>query len=489
MSFKDDFNLFIGADYGIFKGCKAFHGQSLVKSIQSINHLSKETNVTAMTWGDDKEEDILIGLSNQVVKTYDTKGKAFSFSTDAKVVPKDGAAPSSGSICGLTRFDGALVTATESGHIRVMRYNEDECININAGQNLCKMRHSKTNPNIIGSGGLENELKLWDLNTGKNTFLAKNVPNDQRLQTRVKVWVTDHTFLPNSQKVVVGSRYGYVRLYDPKAQRKPVVNINVPDQAISCIAASNSDDSVLCGLAKGDIVKFDMRNGKASAHYKGFYGAVSAIACHPTEPYIASVSHDRFLRVHHLTTKELVLKEFMVTRMNCVLMRTSFSLDPTIKAEPEQEKRGSKRVASDDLLSDGQSDNEDQLEELFNAMEEVPDEPCKKSRKVDLNTPLKKASSQLVVNPFSNKKTSRPKKANDSVKETIDNDSDDDIMIVSESIGNAPAVPDQEGDESEPDEADGESDEFGDDDEDDEEENDDEEESDDDEEEDSDDDK
>lgn len=37
------------------------------------------------------------------------------------------------------------------------------------------MRQSPNEENIIGTGGKENDLRLWDLETGKTTFQAKNV--------------------------------------------------------------------------------------------------------------------------------------------------------------------------------------------------------------------------------------------------------------------------------------------------------------------------
>lgn len=472
MSFKDDFNLFIGAKYGIFKGVKATDGQPLIsKSIQSLKHLSKESDLTALAWSNGDEEDILIGLSNQVVKTYDTKGKAFTFSTDAKLYDKSGVGVSNGAICGLTRFDGVLVTAAESGHVRVLRYNEEDCINIFANGPISKMRHSISNPSTIGTGGLENELKLWDLNTGKLSFEAKNVPNDF-LQLRVKVWVTDHVFLPSSDKVAVGSRYGYVRLYDPKAQRRPVIKVDMPEKAVNCIAASSQDHTVLCGLTKGDIVAVDMRMGRTTQNYKGFTGAVRDIVCHPTKPYIVSVGLDRFLRIHHLTTKKLLLKEYIVSRASCVLMRSDFSLQPT---KSEKERKGNKR-ASDDLLSDGQSDHEEaqQFDDIFNSMEVVVDGGKTKSiknkklaTKQTSCTPLKKKKTNLIVNPFATPKLSQenssPMKSTmkkNSVK--IDEDSDDDLMIVSETVAKpAPAVSQAtEEEDSEPDEAEGDSDEF-----------------------------
>ncbi|KAK3915882.1 WD repeat-containing protein 74, partial [Frankliniella fusca] len=483
MSFKDDFNLFIGGLYGIFKGLKAQEGQPVIsKSIQSLKHLSKDANLTALAWSDQEEEDILIGLSNQVVKTYDTKGKAFTISTDAKLYDKSGAAVSSGAICGLTRFDGALVTAAESGHVRVIRYNEDDCINIYANGPISKMRHSVFSPNIIGTGGLENELKLWDLNTGKLSFEAKNVPNDS-LQLRVKVWVTDHVFLPNSDKVAVGSRYGYVRLYDPKAQRRPVVKVDLPERAVNCIAASTQEHIVLCGLTKGDIVAVDMRMRRTAQTYKGFTGAVRDIVCHPTEPYIVSVGIDRFLRVHHSTSKKLLLKEYIVSRASCVLMRSNSSLKPL---PSEKERKGNKRVATDDLMSDGRSDNEDtqQFDDIFNAMEVVVDGGKKKTAKnkspaskENLVSPSKKKRTNLIVNPFATPKGNPTPKSPPNKKKITENsskpneDSDDDLMIVSETVVKpTPAAPqetEEQDSESEPDEAEGDSDEFDDDDDDD----------------------
>jgi len=38
------------------------------------------------------------------------------------------------------------------------------------------MRHNRHSPNIIGTGGKENDLKIWDLEkSGQNIFKAKNV--------------------------------------------------------------------------------------------------------------------------------------------------------------------------------------------------------------------------------------------------------------------------------------------------------------------------
>lgn len=77
--------------------------------------------------------------------------------------------------------------------------------------------------------------------------------------------------------------------------------------------------TVLCGLAKGNIVAVDLRMGRTAQNYKGFSGAVRDIACHPSEPYIVSVGLDRFLRVHHKTTKQLLVKVCLFVNLGVVV--------------------------------------------------------------------------------------------------------------------------------------------------------------------------
>lgn len=42
--------------------------------------------------------------------------------------------------------------------------------------------------------------------------------------------------------------------------------------------------------------------------YKGFLGSVTGIACSMSEPHVVSVSLDRYLRIHHIDTKQLLRK-------------------------------------------------------------------------------------------------------------------------------------------------------------------------------------
>lgn len=70
----------------------------IAKNIQNVKVLTKEHEITALAWGDSDEVEVLIGMSCQRVKIYDTDFKAFTSSVDASC--------GHGSIQGLSRYRG-----------------------------------------------------------------------------------------------------------------------------------------------------------------------------------------------------------------------------------------------------------------------------------------------------------------------------------------------------------------------------------------------
>ncbi len=91
---------------------------------------------------------------------------------------------------------------------------------------------------------------------------------------------------------------------------------------------------------------FDFRQEKKGMFrkYKGCVGSVRSIECCRETGYFAAAGLDRFLRVYHVSSKKLVQKEYLKSRLNCLLLCDDF--DPT-KAESERqeeaEKKGAKR--------------------------------------------------------------------------------------------------------------------------------------------------
>lgn len=68
---------------------------------------------------------------------------------------------------------------------------------------------------------------------------------------------------------------------------------------------------VVVGTAHGRLGLFDLRGRKPEVPvhaYKGFAGGVRDLFVHPRQPFVFSVSLDRFLRVHSLTSRKLVFK-------------------------------------------------------------------------------------------------------------------------------------------------------------------------------------
>ncbi|XP_046743797.1 WD repeat-containing protein 74 isoform X2 [Diprion similis] len=323
MSYREDLNVFVGGTTGAFKGLKVNEKTCITKNIQSLIAITDDQEITTMAWGDQEEKEILIGCGSKgipSVKIYDTEYSTFTSSFNC-----DGG---KGKIKGISRFNDAVITAVETGHVKLWRYDESEQISINAGENLQRMRHSIVNQNIIATGGRENALKLFDLEKQEKVFVEKNVPPDI-CQLRMPVWVSDLIFLPNTSSVVTASKYGHVRLYDPRStQRRPLINLEIKDEALTTISAAHKEKHVVVGSGKGRMNLIDLRSpGKILNTYKGFTGGITDLACSQCHPLITSVSLDRHLRIHHLETKQLLKEVYLVFSLNAMLLRSNFSLE------------------------------------------------------------------------------------------------------------------------------------------------------------------
>ncbi|XP_015586567.1 WD repeat-containing protein 74 isoform X2 [Cephus cinctus] len=323
MSYKQDFNVFVGATSGAFKGIKITDKGNIIKNIQSLSSITENHEVTAMAWGDDDEKEILMG-------------------------------------CGVKGVRRAILTAVKSGEVKLWKFNKKEQLLINAGANLHRMRHSHINKNIIATGGEENELKLFDLERQSRIFLEKNVRHDS-LELRVPISISDIGFLPNSSNVVTTSKYGFIRLYDPDAQRRPVINLTIKDEALTTLAIAPKEHHIVVGSGKGRMNLIDLRKpGKILNTYKDFVGSITSLACSAVQPYIISTGLDRHLRIHHLETKKLLKKVYLTSKINCMVLRSDF----TMKDDDENDKIKAKESISTSLNGSNRDGNTDDNEEF-----------------------------------------------------------------------------------------------------------------------------
>ncbi|XP_034945753.1 WD repeat-containing protein 74 [Chelonus insularis] len=378
--FTKDFDIFVGGKSGVFKGVKFDKKTCITKNIQNLVSITKDDEITTMSWADEDEREILIGCgSNEVrsVKIYDSESGTFTSTFRCDI--------GTGKINGISRYNDAILTAVESGHVKLWRYGKKDELVIEAGENLHKMKHSSVNKNIIATGGKEHKLQLFDLEKKIRIFEEKNVRNDW-LELRVPQWVSDIGFLPHSQKIATCSRYGYIRLYDPALQRRPVINIEIKDQALTTLAIAPKEKHIVVGSGKGIMNLVDLRKpGKILNTYKGFVGGITAIACSKDNPYIVSVGLDRFLRVHDLNTKKLLQKNYLTSRLSCLVLRSDFALSTekdsvTIKEENEVEVvNGSNGQSIQDIQEDINTDEE--YDAMFNEMQAIGYSKSRKKKK------------------------------------------------------------------------------------------------------------
>ncbi|XP_067004944.2 WD repeat-containing protein 74 [Anabrus simplex] len=375
MDYKRDFNVFVGGKLGILKGIKVEiiddEWKGIAKNLQKVEVLNKDSEITAMSWGDSEESDIILGLANQTVKVYDTEYRGFTSSLDFKL--------GSGPICGVGRVKGTIFTAVKSGKIKVWAFQEERNCNIDTGGPLEKMKQCSTDGNIIATGGREKDLQQWDLETQKCTFTAKNVRHNE-LELREPVWVSDVDFLSSKNRMAVCSRFGYVRLYDSStSQRRPVCNLKIPERVLTAICSVPSrENHVVVGSGTGHMMLVDLRGkGIISKHYKGSAGSIRSIVCHPSEPYIVSVGLDRHIKIHNLNNCRLLYKDYLRSRLNCVLVRKKFFME---KTSNESESDRDCVVVSDNV------DHESKINDLFENMESIEEDPVPKKKKRRINS-------------------------------------------------------------------------------------------------------
>lgn len=356
MSYKDNFNVFVGGKSGIFKGVNVKQQSCVMKNIQNLVSITDHHEVTCMSWGDDDEKEILLGCGSKgirSVKTYDTDSHNFktSFTCDS----------GEGNINGIARYDGCILTAVESGHVNLSRDSEKEENVLNVGGNLLRMRQANQHKNIIAVGGNENTLKLYDLKKKVNIFTAKNVSHDW-LQLRVPISVTDMCFLTGDTKIVAVGKYGHVRLYDTKAQKRPVINLEMTGEALTTLSNCIEDRQVVCGTGRGKVNLIDLRKtGKILNTYKGPVGAVTGLGVSKVEPCVVSVGLDRHLYVHDINSKALLKKVYLTSKLSCMVLRSEFSMK-----EIEKENAGSDDdfIGSEVEYTDNDSEEEEEEEEV-----------------------------------------------------------------------------------------------------------------------------
>ncbi|XP_012541014.2 WD repeat-containing protein 74 [Monomorium pharaonis] len=325
MNQKEGFDVVVGATSGVIKGVKIgrTNKDNKIKNLQTLALITENDHVTRIEWGNDDEREILVACGvkrDRRIKIYDAESAVLTNSFLCNI--------GTGSINGLSRYNRSILTAVKSGDVCLWPSSGGKGeILLNAGENLGRMCHSCEQKNIIATGGTENRLKLWDLETQKMTFVEKSLPHDW-LNLRIPVWISDINFLSGSQQIVTVGRHGHIYLYDPLSQRRPVINMTIQNESWTSLAIPSREKQIIVGSGKGKLNLVDLRKpGTLLNTYKGFTGGVTRVACSRIKPYVASVSLDRYLRIHNIDTKKVLKCIYLTSKLSCLVMRSDIEIE------------------------------------------------------------------------------------------------------------------------------------------------------------------
>ncbi|KAL3246881.1 hypothetical protein MRX96_057387 [Rhipicephalus microplus] len=331
------YHVFVGAETGLLKGVNT--EKRTFANLNSLQEVSKSNEISCLRWKDDSESEIYAGIRSQTVKTFCPNS---GICKDVFEV-KGGEGPIKG--LGVVNSSRNLVTCVSSGLLRV--WAKDGCTEAETevGADVFRMRQHPRKEGIVATGGKENELKLWDLeNLQKPVFVAKNVRNDF-LDLRVPVWVTDMDFLKDSEKIIAITGHHQVRVYDPNSrQRRPVVDFEFDEYP--------PDVLVTDATARASGGRKQSRPCRSAGHPPQGHGA-RVQGCggqHPRRLLPPDSAHRGELRsrplrpVHDLHSRLLITKLYLKSRLNCLLMRTDFTI------EDEEENKDREEATVDDEL-------------------------------------------------------------------------------------------------------------------------------------------
>eukprot|EP00941_MAST-03F_sp_MAST-3F-sp1_P004443 g4443.t1 len=211
-----------------------------------------------------------------------------------------------------------------------------------------KFRLESTGQTEFAVGGKDNIVSLWSLCTSKRLWNGKNVPHDH-LDLPVPVWVTDIQFLKPHGRNKIGalqhqlltcSSHRHLRLYDCRAQRRPVRSVAFGDCAWKSLAVAPDQKSFIVADKKGTIEHIDISTFKRIGRFKGCGGSVRALSCHPNKEMIASVGLDRWLRVHDMNNRRCQHKVYMKQRCNALLFSAQCEENEDEESSDEEEVTG-----------------------------------------------------------------------------------------------------------------------------------------------------
>jgi len=335
------------------------------------------SSLDCLTWADDQNNSVFGALQTGVVVecglSLSGKRRAI-YQVDSNVL---------GRPRGLLRLadNDSTVLGLERGALTIHDAVGQLLHQWTTGPNICTLAQSPVNRALVATGGREAELKLWDINalsdsaaaadhTPTPVFVSKNVRHDQLL-LRVPVWVNQAAFLPGSGApcIAVATGHGHLRVYDPRSQRRPVLESRINMESARHSAGGGARPitamaleplngrAAWLGTGAGELVCLDLRRAdKHLASIPSLPGAVRALHWHPEEPVLYSACLDRHLRVHCVAARRLRHKIYLKSQLSCLLVSPAARMLESVDPAPARQKSMAPRPAQPDDKQVGEAD-------------------------------------------------------------------------------------------------------------------------------------
>ncbi|KAJ8598453.1 hypothetical protein CTAYLR_006854 [Chrysophaeum taylorii] len=247
-----------------------------------------------------------------------------------------------GECVGLGCVDEAVVSCSDDGRVQVTSgatssAGDRSTFDVEGSVSAFDCREG-----LVAVGGREHELSVWDLATSERRWRARNVPND-KLDMRRPVFVGAARFA-SDHELVIGTKYKELRVYDARAQRRPVAEtVEAMDHAVRQLILLGGDRA-LVGDVAGNVVTFDLKKLRVVERLVGPAGSTRALARHPSiDTFVAAAGLDRHCHVWDTTRRDKtpIASVYCMQRLNALLWlpdRPAAKLD---NQEEEEEEEGS----------------------------------------------------------------------------------------------------------------------------------------------------
>ncbi|CAJ0943476.1 unnamed protein product, partial [Mesorhabditis belari] len=394
---------YVGAATGCLKALSLSDNAFL--NLNNLKDLDpKRDEITRMVFGDSEQNQLLFSTSSREIRAFDTtscqSSKLFDVSNGAErlnglyLTPND-----------------QLVVSDAAGHVTLHDRKGQELSAFKGGQGLLCLH-------------------------GDGDRIA--VPPDN-LAINVPIWDMDIRLVPDSETLITGTGTHMIRMYDMRAQRRPVRQVEWMESPVTALSLSYRDHQVFAGNTIGEFGLFDLR-GKTKimlvCKFKGQAGAIRAIYGHPTAPYVASCGIDRFARVHDMNSKKLVSKVYCKARLNCVLLRDGLSIMKPEKKEEEDVDGDWEQIkeakAENESGSESDGEGSDIWDEIDDEDESGSDQGDEEQSNNENDMDSSDSEQGLPSPPTKKRRVTTKKPAEAEVKEEMSSgDEDDDVKVIS----------------------------------------------------------